>query len=305
MDSGRQPEVGQPTTDGEMKSLVQKLMKHMPEESTIDRELHAEAVARQIAHLRKEPMEDFPIPENTILLAMVGSSAHGLALEGTDDRDEMGICIEDAEHVIGLKHFEQKITRSKPEGQRSEHGDLDRTVYSARKFCRLALSGNPSLLVVLFAEPMYETPLGKELRENTHWFAARSAGKAFLGYMTQQRQRLVGERGQMNVKRPELVEKYGYDTKYAMHMLRLGFQGVEFLRTGKLTLPMVGPEQEFVMSIRRGEVDLNDALTTAGELEREVEDLFDTSPLPGYPDYDVVNAWLVHAYQRSWSGYDV
>lgn len=245
-------------------------------------------------------MEDFPLPENTILLAMVGSSAHGLALEGTDDRDEMGVCIEDAEHVIGLKHFEQKITRSKPEGVRSEHGDLDRTVYSLRKYCRLALSGNPSVLALLFSDPIHEVRIGWELRENAHWFAARSAGKAFLGYMTQQRQRLVGERGQMNVKRPELVDKYGYDTKYAMHMLRLGFQGVEFLSTGRLTLPMPDKERGLVMSVRRGEVDINDVLTAAGELEQEVSDLLDTSPLPPGPDYDAVNSWLVSAYQRTW-----
>lgn len=250
-------------------------------------------------------MTDFPIPENTVLLATVGSSAHGLALEGKDDRDEMGICIEDAQHVIGLRHFEQTITRSKPEGVRSEHGDLDRTVYSARKYCRLALSGNPSVLVLLFAEPEFVTAIGKELRDNAHWFAARSAGKAFLGYMTQQRMRLLGERGQMNVKRPELVDAHGYDTKYAMHMLRLGVQGVEFLNTGRLTLPMEGEDQQFIMSVRRGEIDLNEALTRAGELEREVEDLIDTSPLDPTPDYDAVNAWLVQAYTKAWNGYGV
>lgn len=288
-----------------MSELSRKFLRHIPEQSTIDTEAHARRVAEVVMKARKEAMNHFPIPENTVLLALVGSSAHGLALEGTDDRDEMGICMEDAEHVIGLRHFEQVINRSKPEGVRSEHGDLDRTVYSARKWCRLALGGNPTVLLLLFAEPMFVTAVGKELRDNAHWFASRKAGKAFLGYMQAQRQRLAGERGQMNVKRPELVSKYGYDTKYAMHMVRLGVQGVEFLRTGRLTLPMQEEYRDRIMEVRTGYLNLDEVLTWAGELERELEDLLDTSPLDPEPDSDSVNAWLAQTYPKVWSGYGI
>lgn len=238
--------------------------------------------------------------EGLILLVTVGSTAHGLGLPGADDHDEMGVCIEPPSHVIGLQHFEQDIYRSKPEGVRSEHGDTDRTIYSARKFCRLALSGNPSIITLLYAPDPKANGYGQELLDLAPAFSARKAGKAFLGYMTQQRQRLLGERGQMNVKRPELVEAHGFDTKYAMHMLRLGFQGVEFLQTGRLTLPMREDERSFIYATRKGEISLNDVLTRAGELEREVEDLLDSSPLPARPDHERVNEWLVSAYMRAW-----
>lgn len=241
---------------------------------------------------------------NLILLATVGSNAHGLALPGNDDTDYMGVCIEPPEYVIGLKHFEQDVYRTQPEGYRSGPGDVDRTIYSARKFCRLALSGNPSILTLLFAKP--ESPvieMGVSLQNLAPSFAARSAGKAFLGYMVQQRQRLTGERGQMNVKRPELVEKYGYDTKYAMHMIRLGYQGIEYLETGALTLPMREPDRDYVYSVREGKVGLNEVLTRAGQLERALEDLLDTSPLPPKPDSEAVNSWLVSAYEQYWAGF--
>lgn len=240
-------------------------------------------------------------PENVILLCTVGSTVHGLALEGTDDQDEMGIVLEPQEYVIGLDLFEQRVSRTKPEGVRSEAGDLDQVIYSARKYCRLALSGNPTILLLLFAPVKISTPAGESLRENAHWFSARSAGKAFLGYMTQQRQRLLGERGQKNVKRPELVARYGYDTKYAMHMIRLGFQGVEFLETGRLSLPMPDYERAYTMGIRRGEVGLDDVLTMAGTLERKVEDLLDHSPLPDRPNRDAVTQWLIETYEQHWS----
>ncbi len=239
--------------------------------------------------------------KNLVLLCQVGSTVHGLNLPGVADNDEMGVCMEPPSHVIGLQKFEQDVYRSKPQGERSEAGDTDRTVYGARKFCRLALGGNPTILTLLFAPATFSEPIGLELQGLAPSFAARSAGKAFLGYATQQRQRLTGERGQMNVKRPELVDEHGFDTKYAMHMLRLGYQGIEYLETGKLTLPMPEVERQFIMAVREGKVEINDVLTRAGELEQRLEDLLDTSPLPATPDYDYINDWLVQAYREWWA----
>lgn len=234
------------------------------------------------------------------MLSTQGSAAHGLNIPGNEDTDLMGVCLEPPSYVIGLERFEQDVYRTQPDGARSGPGDIDRTIYGARKFCRLALSGNPTIITLFYTVPDVVTDLGLELITLAPSFAARSAGKAFLGYMVQQRERLLGERGQMNVKRPELVAEHGYDTKYAMHMLRLGFQGVEYLETGRLTMPMREDERSFVYSVRCGEVDINEVLTQAGELEQRVEDLLDSSPLPARPDYGFVNEWLVGAYTKHW-----
>src|SRR3979409_2518531 len=88
--------------------------------------------------------------EGLILRCQVGSGVHGTAIEGQDDRDEMGICIEPPEFVIGLERFEQYIYRTQPEGARSGPGDLDLIIYSLRKWMRLALDGNPTVLLPLF-----------------------------------------------------------------------------------------------------------------------------------------------------------
>src|SRR6185295_6437812 len=61
----------------------------------------------------------------TILRVQVGSGLHGTAIKGQDDRDEMGICVEPPEYVVGLSRFEQYIFRTQPEGHRSGPGDLD------------------------------------------------------------------------------------------------------------------------------------------------------------------------------------
>ncbi len=239
---------------------------------------------------------------NTILRGVVGSVSLGLNLEGADDRDELGICIEPPQNVIGLAHFEQWVFRTKPDGVRSEHGDLDLTVYGLRKFCRLAAQGNPSILILLYL-PAYtvQTPAGLELLANRDMFASRESGKRFLGYLTSQKMRLVGETGGMKVKRPELIEKHGYDTKYAYHMARLGFQGVEFLETGMLKLPITGEARDFCLAIRKGELDLNAVLTRCGEMERQLKDLIDgESQLPEQPNSDTINEYLVGTYQTHW-----
>ena len=78
-------------------------------------------------------------------------------------------------------------------------------------------------------------------------------------------------------------------------------QGRELLETGRLSLPMREPDRERVFAVRNGEVQFNDVLTEIGELERELEDLMTTSPLPPEPDQEAVEAFLVRAYQSAWT----
>lgn len=244
------------------------------------------------------------VAENgTILRAEVGSVVHGLSISDTSDRDEMGVCIEPAEFVIGLRHFEQFIHRTQPDGVRSGPGDLDLTVYSLRKFCSLALKGNPTILSLLFIpkeQYLVRTFQGDELIEMAWAFASRHAGRAFLGYMQQQRQRLTGIAGNMRVNRPELISEHGYDTKYAGHILRLGFQGIDYMTTGRITIPMPEEPRQEILAVRRGERSIDQVMTMAGELEAELKDLLDISPLPDKPDHVAVNAFLISQYQMGW-----
>jgi len=212
----------------------------------------------------------------TILRGLVGSTVHGLNVnDGIEDRDEMGICVEPLEEAMALwAPFEQFIYRSAAEREghdnaRSTAGDLDLTIYSLRKWTRLALKGNPTIMLLLFTpedQLVFCDELGAELRALTPSIVSRRVQGPFPGYLQAQKQRLTGERGQKRIHRPELEEMYGFDTKYAMHMLRLGFQGVELLTTGRLSLPMREPARSFHLNVRRGKVSEQECLTRAGEL---------------------------------------
>ncbi|SFW61375.1 nucleotidyltransferase domain-containing protein [Amycolatopsis australiensis] len=238
----------------------------------------------------------------TILRCQVGSGLHGTAVDGQDDRDEMGLCVEPAEYVTGLRPFEQYIFRTQPEGVRSGPGDLDLIVYSLRKWMRLALTGNPTILLPLFvpdAEIVRITGLGHDLRANADRIVSRAAGLRFAGYLRTQRRRML--EGTLKVNRPELIEKYGFDTKYAMHMVRLGVQGVELLETGRMTLPIAEPWLSWLRDLRRGKHSQEEAIAAAAELEDRLDRLVrGESPVPEQPDRDWANRWLVHAYQSAW-----
>ncbi len=250
----------------------------------------------------------------TILRGVVGSTVHGLNVQDClEDRDETGICVEPFDQAMGITApFEQFIYRSAAErtGQkdaRSMAGDLDLTIFSLRKWVRLALAGNPTILLLLFTpqESLVTcTQEGVDLRFLAPHFISRKCQGPFLGYLQAQKQRITGERGQKNVNRPELVSAYGFDTKYAMHMLRLGYQGVELLTTGRITLPMPEPTRTFLMDVRLGRVSEQNCLTEAGLLEEQLKDLGTTSPLPDGPYLAQIEEWLHDTYLTRWTGGD-
>jgi hypothetical protein len=254
------------------------------------------------------------VEQNTILRATVGSTVHGLHHGAQDDRDEMAVFIEPPEYLLGLRlarkqgvrnpyRFEHWVERTQPEGARSGPGDLDVVAYSLRKYVRLALKGHPTVLLLLFVPDeltLVETELGLRLRQLRPAILSRRAGRGYLGYLRGQRERLLGTRGQKRVNRPELVEAHGFDTKYAMHALRLGYQGFELLQAGRVTLPMPEPERSRVMAVRRGERSFEEVLAVIDEAERRLEAALERTALPDRPDDDAVDAFLVEAYRRGW-----
>jgi predicted nucleotidyltransferase len=253
---------------------------------------------------------------NEILRTTVGSGVHGMAIPGHDDNDEMGVYIETPEQLLGLPPaFDQSgrpytsehyVSRTKPEGERSGPGDTDLMMYSLRKYLRLATAGNPTVLTPLFApasDVLTVTGIGIELRALAPKILSRRAGWRHLGYLDDQRQRMVGGGKQNRVpNRPELIAAHGYDTKYASHALRLGLQGLELMRTGRLVLPMRPTDLAKCMEVKTGRVDFETALAKVDDVRQRLAWTMESSrgALPEHPDMDAVNNWMVTMHQRWW-----
>lgn len=244
---------------------------------------------------------------NEILRSVVGSGVHGIAIEGTDDHDEMGVYIEPPEYVVGLRpalpHY---IWRTQPEGARSGPGDTDLVLYSLRKYLRLAVKGNPTALLPLYApesDLIVRTPLGDELRGLSDAFLSEQAVQRFLGYMHAQHERMLGGGRRSRVpNRPELVVQHGWDTKFGSHALRLAYQGQEIATHGRLTLPLPPVERERVRAVKRGEIPRDEVSAEITSIEHRVRDLLADggTPLPQRSDLERISGWALDAQRRHW-----
>lgn len=238
--------------------------------------------------------------DGCILRTLVGSTVHGLENPGTDDRDEMGVCIEPREYVLGLREFEHLVVRTQPEGHPSGPGDLDLTIYGLRKWCRLAMRGSPTVLLLLFVDGdhiVVRTDIGEQLQNLAPAFMSQRTGEAFAGYLSSQRQAFENERPRTR----EQSADHGYDTKYAMHALRIAHQGLELLTTGRITLPIAEPHRSRLMAVRRGEPTLTEIKTMLDEAQASLRRALDSTLLPDRADSDAIDAFLVEAYERTWA----
>lgn len=239
--------------------------------------------------------------EGSVLRGLVGSTVHGLSNPGTDDRDEMGVCVEPPEYVLGLRRFEHCVARTQPEGVPSGPGDVDLTVYGLRKFCRLAAKGSPTVLLLFFVrggDVLECTTLGERLQALAPAFLSQHTGRAFLGYLDGQARSLRGERHATRTR--ELSTTHGYDTKFAMHALRIGHQGIELLTEGTISLPISEPTRSRLRQVRAGTPPLTEILNELDHVTERLRILAEASSLPPAADAARINAFLQEAYLEAW-----
>ena len=242
-----------------------------------------------------------PYPASTILVVEVGSTAHGTGLPGREDHDEIAIYVEPPEVIFGpgLPPRAAQI-RTQPEGVPSGPGDTDRSLYSLRHFLFLAASGNPSILMVLWAPVIQITPVGRSLRDIAPAFVGRHLIAKYRGYMKAQRDRLLGLRGGRHGQLRHDETGVGFDTKYAMHAARLGYQGVELITTRALTLPIEGVAGDWLRDVRAGRFDLDTVVARIDELDIALTELGSDASIPEGPDRSAIATWSASAHREAW-----
>jgi len=214
---------------------------------------------------------------NILLSGIVGSTAYGLAREGSDV-DRLGMFAAPTEELHGLHRPKESHVGTAP----------DHTLHEAAKWCRLALGGNPTVMeLVWLPAELYEvrTPLGDELIGiRTSFLSAGRVRDAYLGYAGRQFRRLEARcDGPLSGGARKRV------AKHARHLKRLAHQGLELYATGSLTIRVEVPEEYHDFGDR---VAADPAV--ARRLLRSVETAFDETRgvLPDGPDERVVEAWL-------------
>jgi uncharacterized protein len=139
---------------------------------------------------------------------------------------------------------------------------------------------------------------GEDLRAVREIFLSRQAGERFLGYLGSQRDKMIGGSGHTN--RPELIEKYGFDSKHGYHALRLAIQGAELMETGAITLPMAAQHREYLLAVRTGGYSKDEVIAQLDQRVAALVRATERSRLPERPDAGAVNTWLIQAHRAWW-----
>lgn len=241
----------------------------------------------------------FSYEESLIMAYIGGSQAHGAKLGATDDTDWYGLYIPPPSKVLGLEREEHFVFTTGGKLGGNGPSDVDVCLYTLIKWAGLAAKGNPSALHFLFAPLEFTTDMWQQVAVRPGIFLAKGHVKPFLGFADDQMKRLLGQKGQKNIHRAELEEKHGYDTKYAMHVIRLYGEAKELMERGRITLPR--PNRDELIEIRKGKYSLAEIQELGQQLEAEAIAAQVSSPLPDSVDRDAVSRLITDVHLQLWN----
>lgn len=250
-------------------------------------------------HLRSAA---YPSPQDVIHLFIGGSELHGAKVGATDDLDLYGVFIEQPEEALGLSSRLHFIWSTATDERRNGPDDVDVTLYSLRRWSHLAAKGNATALHFLFADPTaVSDSTWSMVQSSSNLFRAKQSAEQFLGFAENQRKRITGEAGRgTKGRRPEYECVHGYDSKAAMHCLRLYFECIELMQAGRITLPR--PERDLLIQVRRGHYTCDQFEAMATDLHHQAEASAMASSLPSQVDPRAISTLIAKVHREFWSG---
>jgi len=100
----------------------------------------------------------------------------------------------------------------------------------------------------------------------------------------------------------DLIDLYGYDTKHAMHLIRLLHMGLEILMEG--VCYTLRPDNNYLMAIRNGEYTLEYIQAEADRMFKLLDEAYTKSSLPHSPDVKKINDLLCEMTLLSFEKWD-
>lgn len=238
---------------------------------------------------------------DSILTMYRGSIAHNMYTPDTDsdsidDIDLMLVCVPPIDNYFGLKQYGSRGTKE------IKQGKWDIVLYEVRKFINMLKNGNPNVLGCLWLKDEHyikKTTAGELLIKNRNLFVGKHVYKSFIGYANGQLKRMEHHacQGYMGAKRKKLVEKFGYDTHNAAHLIRLLEMGIEFLETGEMVV--FRSDADFFLSIKRGEWELDTVKKDAKRLFGVAKEVYEKSKLPKNVDAEKINKLCIEIVQTA------
>lgn len=244
------------------------------------------------------------LKDNLQFAVAMGSRAYGC--ENTDsDTDIYGFCIP-PKHIIFpheagmIQGFDKNIDQFNNWQQHHiyyQDKEYGFDVYSIIRYFRLVADNNPNMVDSLFVPGhcvLFETELARKVRENRNLFLSKKAYHTFHGYAHQQLHKMANKE-KAGEKRKGYIEKYGYDVKFAYHLVRLTEECKQILEEGTLDLQR---KRELYKSIRRGDWTETQVREWYSEQEKYLEALYHKSELRNSPDEKALKELLIECLER-------
>lgn len=242
------------------------------------------------------------LADNLCYETIMGSVAYGVSAD-TSDMDVYGICMPPKTMVF--PHLAGEILGFGTQAKRFETWQEHHVAAMGRswdfqmlgivKFFQLAMENNPNVIDSLFTPRrcvLSSTQVGEYIREHRVDFLHKGAWHKFKGYAYSQLNKIKTKAP--SGKRAELVEQFGYDVKFAYHVVRLLLEVEQILVSRDIDLER---DREQLKSIRRGEWTLERLEQWAQDKEKALEALYHTSAIPYEPDEPRLKQHLVHCLE--------
>ena len=240
---------------------------------------------------------------------IMGSVAYGVSSD-TSDMDIYGFCIPPKDlvfpHLAGeiagfgtqKKRFEQyQQHHIFDQDELQGHGrTFDLQIFNIVKYFQLAMENNPNMIDSLFTPQtcvLHITQVGNMVREQRRMFLHKGAWAKFKGYAYSQLHKMTTKDPQG--KRKEIRDKFGFDVKYAYHLVRLLYEAEQILLEGDIDLQR---HREHLKAIRRGDLTEPDIRQWAADKEKQLENLYLQSQLPAKPDEEKIKTLLLNCLEE-------
>ncbi len=242
------------------------------------------------------------VRSNTMYETIVGSVAYGVADEFSD-YDINGFYIPKADqlfpHLRGhLLGFDPNPTAPKAYQQHhiwdSEAGgrEYDLTLYSITIYFKLCMDNNPNMVSTLYTPRsciLHSTAVSEMVRGARNLFLHKQCWPKYKGYAYQQLHKMKGKRPEEGSKRYAIREKYGFDVKFAYHLVRLLLEAEMIMTEHRIDIQR---HQEHLKSIRHGEISEDEIIKWAADKELQLDRAFENSTLRAKPAYEGIKQLL-------------
>lgn len=229
--------------------------------------------------------------DNILFEGLTGSYSYGVS-EDTSDMDIVGFCIPPKEiifphltgEIFGFGTQNPRFDQWQQHHIKFQQKDYDITIYSIVKFFQLVMENNPNMVDTLFLPRncvLHSTQIYERVREKRKIFLHKGSWYKFRGYAYSQLSKIKSKRNSSNPKRQQSIEQYGFDVKFAYHIVRLLLEIEQILAEGDLDLQR---NSDILKIIRNGEWSLAQIEDWFLNREKSLNVLYANSQLPERPN---------------------